>query len=179
MCLRSWVCCVFCIRSYVAEFPTRPALHDEECCFYPRKWDTSKTHLGSWARTVFMPGIYTAVGSIVEWLVVAYHKSQQVMKGTGLYVTNIFRTNNASMYLVMIICLIIRDNCILLNVGWNVSWCFMSFEINTCPYLGSFNLQDNCICTVPLGQSASCQIRKIAGCACAGNAGNVFPATTG
>ena len=26
-------------------------------------------------------------------------------------------------------------------------------------------------------QWASCQIRKIAGCACAGNAGNVFPAT--
>ena len=26
---------------------------------------------------------------------------------------------------------------------------------------------------------ASCQIRKIAGCACAGNAGNVFPATSG
>ena len=26
---------------------------------------------------------------------------------------------------------------------------------------------------------ASCQIRKIAGCACAGNAGNVFPATAG
>ena len=26
---------------------------------------------------------------------------------------------------------------------------------------------------------ASCQIRKIAGCACAGNAGNVFPATVG
>ena len=26
---------------------------------------------------------------------------------------------------------------------------------------------------------ASCQIRKIADCACAGNAGNVFPATTG
>ena len=28
-------------------------------------------------------------------------------------------------------------------------------------------------------QPASCQIRKIAGCACGGNAGNVFPATTG
>ena len=26
---------------------------------------------------------------------------------------------------------------------------------------------------------ASCQIHKIAGCACAGNAGNVFPATAG
>ena len=26
---------------------------------------------------------------------------------------------------------------------------------------------------------ASCQIRKIADCACAGNAGNVFPATVG
>ena len=26
---------------------------------------------------------------------------------------------------------------------------------------------------------ASCQIRKIVGCACAGDAGNVFPATVG
>ena len=35
-------------------------------------------------------------------------------------------------------------------------------------------------CIKPLlSQWASCQIRKFAGCACAGNAGNVFPATAG
>ena len=39
-----------------------------------------------------------------------------------------------------------------------------------------------CICpqiTRTLGQRASCQIRKIVGCACTGNAGSVFPATVG
>ena len=36
-----------------------------------------------------------------------------------------------------------------------------------------------CFYGLPLGLWASCQIRKIAGCSCAGNAGNVFPATAG
>ena len=35
------------------------------------------------------------------------------------------------------------------------------------------------MCVIGLCAWASCQIRKIAGCACAGNAGNVFRATAG
>ena len=37
-----------------------------------------------------------------------------------------------------------------------------------------YYIDDGCITSW-----ASCQIRKIAGCACGGNAGNVFPPTTG
>ena len=33
-----------------------------------------------------------------------------------------------------------------------------------------------CVCVL---ERASCQMRQIAGCACAGNAGNVFPANVG
>ena len=55
------------------------------------------------------------------------------------------------------------------------------------PWLISFFIQQNAfgdiLCTTAdiqfRPQWASCQIRKIEGCACAGNAGNVFPATAG
>ena len=42
-----------------------------------------------------------------------------------------------------------------------------------------FKLQAVIHSECPLNAWASCQIRKIAGCACAGNTGNVFPATAG
>ena len=43
------------------------------------------------------------------------------------------------------------------------------------------SLEHNKTCGYPRGciAWASCRIRKIAGCACAGNAGNVFPTTAG
>ena len=53
---------------------------------------------------------------------------------------------------------------------WILRWLSLVDLVRTCTHT---NFQG------PVVLWASCQIRKIAGCACAGNAGNVFPATAG
>ena len=52
--------------------------------------------------------------------------------------------------------------------------CRRHFHVMTSPCRYCLRSRDRGI-----GQWASCQVRKIKGCACAGNAGNVFPATAG
>ena len=54
---------------------------------------------------------------------------------------------------------------------------FTSISYNRASYSLLFNSHNKSLAYNWLRAWASCQIRKIVGCACAGNAGNVFPAS--